>query len=95
MISELLTADCEKAWLQAGWELARPISSEPLNRMNPRNKFGVWLGVRRGGEARKIEHQDRWDKEASNNVIGVPWRTADGKWTMDRRHKLTLTTSAV
>ena len=26
--------------------LARPISSEPLNRMNPRYKFGVWLGVR-------------------------------------------------
>ena len=25
--------------------LARPISSEPLNRMNPRYKFGVWLGV--------------------------------------------------
>ena len=23
--------------------LARPISSEPLNRMNPRYKFGVWL----------------------------------------------------
>ena len=26
--------------------LARPISSEPLNRMNPRYKFRVWLGVR-------------------------------------------------
>ena len=26
--------------------LARPVSSEPLNRMNPRYKFGVWLGVR-------------------------------------------------
>ena len=26
--------------------LARPISSEPLNRMDPRYKFGVWLGVR-------------------------------------------------
>ena len=26
--------------------LARPISSEPLNKMNPRHKFGVWLGVR-------------------------------------------------
>ena len=25
--------------------LARPISSEPLNRMYPRYKFGVWLGV--------------------------------------------------
>ena len=26
--------------------LARPISSEPLNRTNPRYKFGWWLGVR-------------------------------------------------
>ena len=79
--------------------LARPISSEPLNRMNPRYKFGVWLGVRsssaecfvetaegvfRAREVRRIEHQDRWDKEAINNVIGVLWRIADGKWTVDR-----------
>ena len=26
--------------------LARTVSSEPLNIMNPRNKFGVWLGER-------------------------------------------------
>ena len=75
--------------------LARPISSEPLNRINPRYKFGVWLGVRNNGaerfvetaggvfrsrEVRRIEHQNRWDKEAINNVIGVSWRIADGKW---------------
>ena len=30
-------------------------------------------------EVRRMEHQDRWDKEAINNVIGVPWRIADGK----------------
>ena len=79
--------------------LARPISLEPLNRMNPRYKFGVWLGVRRNSaecfvetaegvfrarEVRRLEQQDRWDKEATNNVIGVPWRTVDGKWTVDR-----------
>ena len=79
--------------------LARPIPSEPLNRMNPRFKFGVWLGVRdnsaecfvetadgafRAREGRRIEHQNRWDKEAINNVIGVPSRIADGKWTVDR-----------
>ena len=72
--------------------LARPIFSEQLNRMNPRDKLGVWLGVRnnsakcfvetaeavfRAREVRRIEHQDRWDKEAINNVIGVPWRSAD------------------
>ena len=76
--------------------LARPISSEPLNRMNPRCKFGVWLGVRnnsaecfvgtaegvfRAREVRRLEKQDRWDKEANNKVIGVPWRKVDGKWS--------------
>ena len=78
--------------------LARPISSEPLNRMNPRYKFGVWLGVRDNGaecfvataegvfrarEVRRADHQDWWEKEAINNVIGVPWRIADGKRTVD------------
>ena len=24
------------------------------------------------------------DKEAINNVIGVPWRMTDGTWTVDR-----------
>ena len=44
--------------------VARPISSEPLNRMNPRCKFGVWLGVR-NNSAEKVysvrvrEQQDR------------------------------------
>ena len=59
--------------------LVRPISSEPLNRMHPRYKFGVWLGVRNNGaecfvenaegvfrvrEVRRIEQQYSWDKEA-------------------------------
>ena len=70
------------------------ISSELLNRMNPRDKFGVWLGVSaswrtsegviRAREFRRIKHQDRWDTEAINNVIGVPWRLVDDKWTVDR-----------
>ena len=75
-----------------------PISSEPLNRLNPRFKLGAWLGVRnssaecfvgaaqgvfRAGEVRRIEQRDRWDKEAVNNVIGVPWRMVDGKWIVD------------
>ena len=65
-----------------------------LNRMNPRHKFGVWLGVRNDSaecfvetaegvfgarKVRRSEQQDRWDKEAINNVIGVPWRIVDGK----------------
>ena len=79
--------------------LARLVSSEPLNRMNPRCKFGVWLGVRSHSaecfvgtsegvfgarEVRRLERQDRWDREVINNVIGVPWRIVDGRWTVDR-----------
>ena len=34
--------------------------------------------------AGRIEHQNSWDKkQAINNVIGVPWTIADGKWTTD------------
>ena len=65
-----------------------------MNTTNSRSNFGVWLGMRninaecfmgtaegvfRAREVRRIEHQDRWNKEAINNVIGVPWRIADGK----------------
>ena len=77
--------------------LARPISSEPLDRVNPRYKFGAWQGVRNNSaecvvgtaegvfrvrQVRRIKHQDR--KEAINNVIGISWRIADGKWILDR-----------
>ena len=34
-------------------------------------------GVFTAREVRRTEHQDRWDKEAINNVIGVSWRIAD------------------
>ena len=79
--------------------LARRVTTEPRNRMNPRYLYGVWLGMRnnsaecfignargvfRARETRRLEPQDRWDKEAINNVIGVPWRMTDGKWTVDR-----------
>ena len=78
--------------------LARRVTTEPRNRMNPRYQYGVWLGMRnnsaecfignadgvfRAREIRRLEPQDRWDKEAIN-VIGVPWRMTDGKWTVDR-----------
>ena len=36
-------------------------------------------GAFRAREVRRMEQQDRWDKEAINNVI------VDGKWTVDRR----------
>ena len=74
--------------------LARPISSEQLNRKNPRHQFGVWLGARNNSaecfvetaarEVWRIEQQDRWVKEGINNVNGVPWRMAEGNWTVDR-----------
>ena len=46
--------------------------------------MGTAEGVFRAREVRRLEQQDKWDKEAINNVIGVPWRVADGKWTVDR-----------
>ena len=41
-------------------------------------------GEFRAREIRRLEPQDRWDTEAINRVIGVPWRMTDGKWTVDR-----------
>ena len=79
--------------------LAKQITTDPMNRPNPRYKFGIWLGMRnnsaecfivnadgvfRARESRRLEPQSRWDKEAINNVIGVPWRLTDGRWTVDR-----------
>ena len=45
---------------------------------------GTAEGVFRAREVRRMEQQDRWDKEAINKVIGVPWRNVGGKWTVDR-----------
>ena len=79
--------------------LARKITTDPMNRMNPRFQYGIWPGMRnnsaecfignaggvfRAREMRRLEPQDRWDAEAINNVIGVPWRMTDGRWTVDR-----------
>ena len=70
-----------------------------MNRMNPRYQYGVCLGMRnncaecfignadgvfRAREIRRLEPQDRWDTDAINNVIEVPWRMTDGRWTVDR-----------
>ena len=72
--------------------LARKITTDPRNWMNPRCQYRVWLGmgnnsaecfignadgVFRAREIRRLEPQDRWDTEAINSVIGVP------KWTVD------------
>ena len=79
--------------------LARQVTTEPRNRMNPRYQHGVWLGMRnnsadcfignadgvfRAREIRRLEPQDRWDTRAIHSVIGVPWRMTDGRWTVDR-----------
>ena len=78
--------------------LARRVTTEPMNRMNPRYQYGIWLGMKsnstecfignaegvfRAREIRRLEPRDRWDKEAIRNVIGVPWRMTDGRWTVD------------
>ena len=79
--------------------LARRVTTELMNRMNPRYQFGIWLGMRnnsaecfigkadgvfRAREIRRLEPQDRWDTRAIHSVIGVPWRMTDGRWTVDR-----------
>ena len=79
--------------------LARQINTEPRNRMNPRNQYGILLGMRnnsaecfignadgvfRAREIRRLEPLDRWDTRAIHSVIGVPWRMMDGRWTVDR-----------
>ena len=76
--------------------LVRQITTDPRNRMNPRYQYGVWFGMRnnsadcfignsdgvlRAREIRRLEPQDRRDREAINSVIGVPWRMTDGQWT--------------
>ena len=43
-----------------------------------------WGGRRCVQSAERSGGWIRWDKEAINNVIGVPWRIVDGKWTVDR-----------
>ena len=77
--------------------LATQISTDPMNRMNPTDQYGVWLGMQNNsaeyffGDAdgvfriRQIRRLElgRWDKEAINSVIGVQWRMTDGKWTVD------------
>ena len=79
--------------------LAKQISTDHTNGMNPRYKYGIWLGMRnnstacfignaddvfRAREIRRLGPQRRWDTEVINSVIGVPWRMTDGKWTVDR-----------
>ena len=39
--------------------LARPMSLEPLNRMNPRHTFGVWLGERNNSAECFVETAER------------------------------------
>ena len=58
--------------------LAKQVATDPMNRMNLRYKFGIWLGVRCNSaecltgkseldEIRRLEPQSRWDKNAINN----------------------------
>ena len=69
------------------------------DRMTPRYQYGVWLGMRnnsaecfvgnasgvfRAREIRRLEPQDRWDTEAMNRVIEVPWKMTDGRCAVDR-----------
>ena len=80
-------------------ELAKQItnrSHEQSESQTPSSGFGLEFrnhsaecfignadGVFRAREIRRLEPQSRWDKDAVKNVIGVPWRMTDGRWTVD------------
>ena len=64
--------------------VTRPKSFEPLNRMNPRCKFGVWLGVRNNSAECRVETAEgvfseregtaRQVRQRSRQQLnGVPW----------------------
>ena len=40
--------------------------------------------VFRAPEVRRLESQSRWELEVIINVIGIPWRMTDDRWTVDR-----------
>ena len=73
--------------------LARKITTDPMDRMNPR----VWLGMRNNSAECFIGNADGvllaksggWNPRTDGthaiyDVIGVPWRMTDGRWTVDR-----------
>ena len=80
--------------------LARQITTDPRNWINPRYQYGLWLGMRNNSAECFIGNADGvftareiritgtsgqvGNTEAVNSVIGVPWRMTDGKWTVDR-----------
>ena len=76
---------------------ARRLSIELVNRMNPRYKHDIWLGVRNNSqkcciltkegllrvrEIRRLERHHRRDKETINSTIGVLWRLVFGRWSV-------------
>ena len=80
--------------------LARKVTAGPMNRMDPRYQNEMWLGMRNNGaecfvgnthgvftarEIWRLEPLDTWNAEAITNVIGVPWRMTDGRWSVDRQ----------
>ena len=73
--------------------LARPISTDPVNRPRIPETHSkcdlerdttvqrTSLERRRARDVRRLEPQSRWDKEAVNSVIGVRWMlTTDHKF---------------
>ena len=52
-----------------------------------RYKSRTWLGKMQTVYSVKSEVWNRrWDKEAANSVIGVPWRLSDGRWAQFQAH---------
>ena len=67
--------------------LARQVTTEPRNRMNPRYQYGVWLGMRKNSAECFIGNADgvfRAREIRRLEASGVPWRKTGGRWTVDR-----------
>ena len=79
--------------------LGRKITTDQMNRMNPKYQYGVWLGMRNNSAECFIGMQTvcseltkfgDWNltadgtQEQLTSVVGVPWRMTDGRWTVDR-----------
>ena len=76
--------------------LAKQFTTDPMNRMNPRYQYGIWLGILSNSadccivkaygvftarEIRRLEPQSRWDTEAINSTLENDRREVDSGQT--------------
>ena len=47
--------------------LAKQITTDPMNRTNPRYQYGIWLGMRNNKQRRMVRWECRWCLRSSRN----------------------------